>query len=74
MNLLRKLNPFTKSPNFSVGLDFGTTMSRLCYIPRRDGLYRPPPVKPVRSLVSPKPTGENSYHWIMEGSDRIQGA
>jgi molecular chaperone DnaK (HSP70) len=73
MNLLRKLNPFSKSPKFSVGLDFGTTMSRLCYIPRRAGLYRAPPVQPVRSLVSPKPTGGNSYRWIMGGPARNQG-
>jgi molecular chaperone DnaK (HSP70) len=73
MNLLGKLNPFSKSQKFSVGLDFGTTMSRLCYIPRRDGLYRPPPVKPVRSFVSPKPTGGNSYLWIMEEPARKEG-
>lgn len=58
-----------RRPRFSIGIDFGTTMSRLCYVPNyHKGPYEPPYVKPVRSVVLPNPTPEREpkiYSWLL---------
>ena len=64
---------FRRTPKYSIGIDFGTTTTRLCYFDNTQELNVPPSITPIRSLVTPIPRGygkTNKYIWHV-GEDVI---
>jgi len=63
---------FRRVPKYSIGIDFGTTTTRLCYFDNRQEVKVPPTITPIRSLVTPIPKeyGSVKYGWHV-GEDVI---
>ena len=59
-----KLLSFNRVPKYSIGIDFGTTTSRICFIPNERGITIPQSVHPIRSWVTPVPRDvKGKYNW-----------
>ena len=63
---------FRRVPRYSIGIDFGTTTTRLCYFDNTQELNVPPNITPIRTLVTPIPReyGDVKYSWHV-GEDVI---
>lgn len=63
---------FHRVPRYSIGIDFGTTTTRLCFFDNTQEVKVPPIITPIRSLVTPIPReyGDVSYSWHV-GEDVI---
>ncbi|MEM4724377.1 MAG: Hsp70 family protein [Candidatus Hadarchaeum sp.] len=55
---------FHKPPEFSIGIDFGTTTTRLCYLDNRVSYQVAPRVEPIRSIVAPRQTKDKKWIWF----------
>ncbi len=65
------MKPFSKRPRFSIGLDFGTSTSRLCYFDNTAYVQTPPRIQPLRSLVTPLPLDASGHYSWHSGEDVI---
>ena len=63
---------FRRAPKYSIGIDFGTTVTRLCFIDNTKDLASAVTIRPLRSLVTavPKPSQNPKYVWHV-GEDVI---
>lgn len=55
---------FHKPPEFSIGIDFGTTITRLCYLDNRVSYQVVPTAEPIRSIVAPRQTKDKKWIWF----------
>lgn len=59
-------NPFLKPPKYSIGIDFGTTTSRLSYIDNYASINVPPAINPIRSILFPQKISNDEYSWLSD--------
>jgi len=74
MKIFKKaLKKFHKSPDYSLGIDFGTTMTRISYIPNNQHVFTQPKIRPIRSLILPimLTDSQKNFDWCV-GEDALE--
>lgn len=72
-NIFKRILRKVHYPQYSIGIDFGTTITRISYVNNYENVYHQPRIKPIRSAVCPlKLSNEKrKYDWKV-GDDALE--